>query len=129
MHAYTYSGHPTCCAVALANLDILAQEALPAQAAAMGQRLLAGLAALQEFDCVGDVRGLGLMAAVEFVADKETKTPAGIANNILAACLERGLLTRTKGESLLLAPPLIISAAEVDQILAIVRAAIETVAS
>lgn len=129
MHAYTYSGHPTCCAVALANLDILAQEALPAQAAAMGQRLLAGLAALQELDCVGDVRGLGLMAAVEFVADKETKAPAGIANNILAACLERGLLTRTKGESLLLAPPLIISGAEVDQILAIVRAAIETVAS
>lgn len=129
MHAYTYSGHPTCCAVALANLDILAQEALPAQAAAMGQRLLAGLAALQEFECVGNVRGLGLMAAVEFVADKETKAPAGIANAILAACLDRGLLTRTKGESLLLAPPLIISAAEVDQILAIVRAAIETVAS
>jgi 4-aminobutyrate aminotransferase-like enzyme len=76
---------------------------------------------------VGDVRGLGLMCAIEFVADRQTKAPAQIANKILQACLDNGLLTRVKGESLLLAPPLIIVEEEIDQILAIVRLGIESV--
>lgn len=125
MHAYTYSGHATCCAVALRNLDILEKEDLIAQAAQMGERLLAGLQTLMDFPSVGNVRGLGLMAAVEFVADRQTKAPAGIGDKIQQACLERGLFTRTKGDSLLLAPPLVISAAEVDLVVAIVREAIE----
>lgn len=128
MHAYTYSGHATCCAVALANLDIIEREKLPANAGQMGKRLHAGLQALAgEFACIGDVRSLGLMAAVEFVADRETKAPANIAGPILKACLERGLLTRIKGENLLLAPPLIITEAEVDKVLAIVREAVVSV--
>ncbi len=128
MHAYTYSGHAACCAVALANLDILEQEGLVAQAATRGRQLMAGLAQLAEaFEVVGDVRGLGLMTAVEFVADRETKRPAGIANAILTACQDRGLVTRTKGESLLLAPPLIASESEIDLILDIVRQAIAAV--
>ncbi|HRQ39233.1 MAG TPA: aspartate aminotransferase family protein [Chloroflexota bacterium] len=125
MHAYTYSGHATCCAVALANLNIIERENLPERARTMGGRLLAGLLALaEEFDCIGNVRGLGLMCAVEFVADRETKASANIAGPILKACLERGLLTRIKGESLLLAPPLIITEDEVDTIVGIVREAI-----
>jgi adenosylmethionine-8-amino-7-oxononanoate aminotransferase len=127
MHAFTYSGHPTCCAVALKNLEILEREDVAQRARVMGDRLIAGLEALRDLPCVGDVRGLGLMAAVEFVADRETKAPAAMAEQVLQACLERGLITRAKGESLLLAPPLVISAAEVDQILAIVRQAIEVV--
>lgn len=125
MHAYTYSGHPTCCAVALKNLDILEQEKLVERAAQMGKYLLAGLETLMEFTIVGDVRGLGLMAAVEFVADRQTKAPAGIGDRIQQACLERGLLTRTKGDSLLLAPPLIITQSEVDQVTTILREAIK----
>lgn len=125
MHAYTYSGHATCCAVALANLDIIEGEKLPERAGQMGARLLAGLLALaEEFDCIGNVRGLGLMCAVEFVADRESKATANLAAPILKACLERGLLTRAKGESLLLAPPLIITEKEVDEMLGIVREAI-----
>lgn len=128
MHAYTYSGHATCCAVALANLDIIEGEKLPERAGQMGARLLAGLLALaEEFDCIGNVRGLGLMCAVEFVADRETKAAANIAGPVLKACLERGLLTRAKGESLLLAPPLIITEEEVDTVLGIVREAIRNV--
>ena len=128
MHAYTYSGHATCCAVGLKNLDILERENLVERAEQMGQRLLAGLQTLMELPMVGDVRGLGLMAAVEFVADRESKAPAGIGDRVQQACLERGLFTRTKGDSLLLAPPLIISQAEVDQVVAIVGEAIEMTA-
>jgi adenosylmethionine-8-amino-7-oxononanoate aminotransferase len=127
MHAYTYSGHPTCCAVALQNLAILEREDLVRRAREMGQRLLHGLRQLMTLPCVGDVRGLGLMAAVEFVTDRATKKPGNLAEKINQACLVRGLLTRTKGESLLLAPPLVIREAEVDRILAIVGEAIEAV--
>jgi adenosylmethionine-8-amino-7-oxononanoate aminotransferase len=128
MHAYTYSGHATCCAVAIKNLEILERLNLVNQAVEMGERLLAGLHVLMdEFECVGNVRGLGLMCAIEFVADRQTKAPAQIANKILQVCLDNGLLTRVKGESLLLAPPLIIVEEEIDQILAIVRMGIESV--
>lgn len=127
MHAYTYSGHATCCAVALTNLKILENEKLMQRAAVMGQRLLEGMEALRDIECVGDVRGLGLMAGVEFVADRESKTPAGIAEKIRLACQERGLISRTKGESYLLAPPLVVSAEEIDQMLAILRESIEEV--
>jgi adenosylmethionine-8-amino-7-oxononanoate aminotransferase len=127
MHAYTYSGHPTCCAVGLKNLEILSREGLVENAARMGERLLTGLESLKEFEVVGDVRGLGLMCALEFVADRETKAPANIGPKIQKACLERGLFTRIKGDILMLAPPLVINAAEVDQILAIVQEAIEAV--
>jgi adenosylmethionine-8-amino-7-oxononanoate aminotransferase len=113
--------------VALKNLEILEREDVAKRARAMGDRLIAGLEALRDLPCVGDVRGLGLMAAVEFVADRDTKAPAAMAEQVLQACLERGLITRVKGESLLLAPPLVISGAEVDQVLAIVRDAIEVV--
>jgi adenosylmethionine-8-amino-7-oxononanoate aminotransferase len=128
MHAYTYSGHPTCCAVGLKNLEILERERLPERAGKMGQRLLAGLQSLLEYPQVGDVRGLGLMCALEFVADRETKAPAGIGGKIQQACLDRGLFTRVVGDILVLAPPLIINEAEVDRIVMILREALETVA-
>ena len=73
------------------------------------------------------MRGLGLMAAVEFVADRETKKTAGLAPSILRTCQDMGLISRIKGESLLLAPPFIISDDETDQILSIVREAVEKV--
>jgi len=127
MHAYTYSGHPTCCAVALKNLEILEGEGMAERAGKMGERLLSGLHTLTEFPCVGDVRGLGLMSAVEFVADRESKAPAGIGDKIRRACLERGLFTRIKGDIIMFAPPLIISEEEVDRILEILREAIMSV--
>ena len=75
MHAYTYSGHPTCCAVGLKNIEIMEKEGLVKHAGEMGARLLTGLKTLEEFAAVGDVRGLGLMAAVELVSDRSTKAP------------------------------------------------------
>jgi adenosylmethionine-8-amino-7-oxononanoate aminotransferase len=130
MHAYTYSGHPTCCAVANKNLDIIERTNLAQHAGVVGRRLLEGLQALAaEFDVIGDARGLGLMAAIEF-ADKETKTPAQLGEKVRAACLARGLFTRVIGTDILaFAPPLIITAEEIDEVLGIVGEAIaETVA-
>src|SRR5262245_19984099 len=75
MHAFTYSAHPTCCAVALSVLDILEREGLIEAAAQKGKKLLDGLNQLRTLDAVGDVRGLGLMAGVELVEDKATKKP------------------------------------------------------
>ena len=127
MHAYTYSGHPTCCAVGLKNVEIIERDGLVANAEAMGRRLLDGLNALREYPSVGHVNGVGLMARVEFVADKETKEPSGTGVRIRAACQERGLITRAVGDVLVLAPPLVINESEVDQIVNIVREAIEVV--
>ncbi len=128
MHAYTYSGHPTCCAVALANIDILEREGLVERAAMLGRRLLDGLHTLAALPGVGDVRGLGMMAAIELVADKATKQPyapaANVGPRVAAEMLQRGLFTRVVGETICLAPPLVASEDEVDRIIEIVGAAI-----
>jgi adenosylmethionine-8-amino-7-oxononanoate aminotransferase len=131
MHAFTYSGHPTCCAVGLRNLEILEKEGLVQQADRMGARLLAGLRTLEEFKAVGDVRGLGLMCAVELVADRATRAAFDPAQKIIGrvkAELEvRGLFTRVIRDIILLAPPLVITEAQADRIVEILRDSIAAV--
>ena len=134
MHAATYSGHPACCAVGLANLDILEGERLVERAAALGHRLLSGLETLRDLPDVGDVRGLGLMAGIELVTDKRAKTPAvGLGGRVLAEARRRGLITRMRagqtgdvpiGDVVCLAPPLVISESQVDRIVEILRESI-----
>jgi putrescine aminotransferase len=128
MHAYTYSGHPTCCAVALKNIEILEREGLIARAERVGRRLLAELRSLESLDAVGHVRGLGLIAAVEVVADKATKAlhPAetAMSQRLTDAMLERGLCTRVVMDCICLAPPLMIEEAKIDEIVAVIRDAI-----
>src|SRR5437867_5970954 len=75
MHAFTYSGHPTCCAVGLATLEIIEREGLVEGCARKGKKLLDGLQQLSSLEGVGDVRGLGLMCGIEFVEDKASKRP------------------------------------------------------
>src|SRR5687768_10919763 len=131
MHAFTYSGHPTCCAVALANIDILERERLTERAAAAGDRLLRGLRSLESMDGVGNVRGLGLMAAVEVVRDKATKQQfppeAGLTQKLTDALLDRGLYTRVAMDCLCLAPPLVTTDAKLDRIVNIVGETIPAV--
>jgi adenosylmethionine-8-amino-7-oxononanoate aminotransferase len=132
MHAFTYSGHPTSCAVALRNLDIIDQEGLVERADKMGARLIKGLQGLSDLPMVGDVRGLGLMAAVELVKDKPSKEAfdpkLSVGGKVHKATIKRGLFSRVKGDSFLLAPPLIIKEEQVDQIVSIVGEAIQEVA-
>lgn len=127
-HAFTYSAHPTCCAVALATLDILEREGLIKQAARQGKRLLDGLRQLSSLDVVGDVRGFGLLAGVEFVEDKATKKPFPATRKFGARvqqeCYRRGLVSRIRGDIYLLAPPFVISDNEIDRVVNILGDAI-----
>ncbi len=115
MHAYTYSGHPTCCAVGLRNLDIIDDERLVERAARSGERLLNGLAPLRSRSDVREVRGLGMMAAVEFAEG------SGIAQKVFAEAKRRGLFTRWRPEILMLAPSLVTTDEQIDEITGIVR--------
>ena len=116
---------------ALANIDILESERLVQRSAAAGERLLRALRTLESADHVGNVRGLGLMAAVEIVADKATKAyfPADLAltQRLMDALLERGLYTRVVMDSICLAPPLVTTDAEIDRIVNIIGETIPTV--
>lgn len=131
MHAYTYSGHPTCCAVALANLKIIEDEKLVERAAAQGEKLQSKLSALAEMENVGDVRGLGLIAAVEIVADKQTKAsfPADrqFSQRMMDALLAKGLCTRVLFDTICMSPPFVITDAEIDRMVEIIRATIPEV--
>jgi len=127
-HAYTYSGHPTACAVALANLDIIEREGLVERAAVLGERLCSGLRRLEPLAHVGETRGLGLMAAVELVAGKSPKQrfdPArGIGGRVLAEMGKRGVVTRLVGDVILLAPPLVSTEQQIDRIVEVLAESI-----
>jgi len=142
MHAYTYSAHPTCCAVGLKNLEILEREGLLANAEKMGQRLHAGLrAAFGDHPNTGDIRGgKGLLAAVEFVEDPGTKKNfAGdrkVASRLQAELMKRGVVTRTRpaagahpasGDILFFAPPLVVTEDEIDRLVGASRDAVKVV--
>jgi len=128
MHAFTYSGHPTCCAVALSNLDIIEREGLVERSAAAGARLLEKLRTLEALEAVGHVRGQGLIAAVEVVADKTTRSlfpaEAGLTQKLTDAMLERGVYTRVAMDCICIAPPLVTTDAQLDQIVDTVRDAV-----
>lgn len=131
MHAYTYSAHPTACAVAMANLDIIERENLVERSATMGERLLSRLEELRELPFVGDVRGLGLIARVELVEDVRTKQPFApgkkVGDRVIAEARRRGLITRNRGDVIALAPPLVINEEEIDFAVTTLRDAIRAV--
>jgi putrescine aminotransferase len=119
MHAFTYSGHPTCCAVALATLQILEREGLVEEAGRKGKKLLAGLKQLASLENVGDVRGLGLMCGIELVEDKATKkqfpSDRKIGARLYQECCKRGLVSRIKDDIYMLAPAFVISDSDLDR--------------
>ncbi len=129
MHAYTYSAHPVGCAVAMANLDIIQGEDFPTQAAEKGRTLLDGLKErLDNHPHVGEVRGLGLMAAVEIVEDRQTKAEFAadekVGARINQAMQNHGLFSRMRGDVVCLAPPIVITDQELEQVIDAVTNAI-----
>lgn len=133
-HGWTYSAHPVCAAAANANLDIIEREHLVEHADAVGEYFQTQLRkAFADHPIVGDARGVGLLAALEFVADRRRKTrfdaDLAVGARIAQACLERGLIARAmpQGDILGFAPPLVIDQSEVDQIVSITRAAVQAV--
>ena len=134
-HGYTYSGHPLAAAAANAVLDIVEKEDLPGNAAGTGGYFQEQLrAAFADHPLVGEVRGVGLMGAIEFVADRKAKTrfdPAlKVGARVSAAALERGLIARAMphGDILGFSPPLVIRRAEVDQLVERAKGAVDYVA-
>nr|WP_294517261.1 aspartate aminotransferase family protein [uncultured Rhodopila sp.] len=135
MHAATYSGHPVCCAVALANIAILENEGLVERARVQGDRFRAGLETLSSLAAVGEVRGIGMLAAIELVEDKGSKAPAkGLGARVVAQAAERGLLFRLRGaadgppasgDTLCFAPPLSTPEATLDRLVQIVGESIQ----
>jgi 4-aminobutyrate---pyruvate transaminase len=118
-HGFTYSGHPVAAAVALKALDIYARERIAEQAARKTPQFQCRLAALGEHPLVGEARGLGLVGAVELVADRRTKASfdpkAGVGARAVRFAEEEGLIVRfIVGDVLSICPPLIISPEEID---------------
>ena len=131
-HGYTYSGHPLGCAAALAALDIVEKENLPANAGKQGEYMLNRLKPfVEKYEAVGNVRGKGLMIALELVSDKKTKTPCSkpYISAIYKATLKHGAIVRTSGNKIILSPPLIIQKEEIDVIVDALEGAFETVKS
>lgn len=133
-HGWTYSAHPIGAAAALANLDILEKENITENARTVGayfqQRLQETFA---DSPIVGEVRGVGLMGALEFAADKAKRKPFDpalkVGPRVSAACLERGMIARAMphGDILGFAPPLVITRAEVDEVVDIAEQAVNAI--
>lgn len=128
VHGFTYQAHPVACAAGLAVLRIIQHEELVDNAAVRGTQLRAGLIALQErHPLIGEVRGRGLLYGVEFVADQRSREPLGrelnFASCLIQACLRQGLMLYPgnsgggHGDQVLISPPLIVTAEEIDAIL------------
>jgi putrescine aminotransferase len=126
---YTYNGHPVAAAVALANLDIIETEGLLARAVTMGGYLHRELEdQLGELPIVGEIRSVGMMLAVELVADRTTREPLPLDPTLMPHDVirrETGVIVRDSAHSLVLSPPLIMSEAEAKEAASAMRSVLE----
>ncbi|MEP7086546.1 MAG: aminotransferase class III-fold pyridoxal phosphate-dependent enzyme, partial [Gemmatimonadota bacterium] len=135
MHAQTFSHHPVLCAAGLATVRYLRDHALIARAAQMGRVLHDKLAVLLELPHVGDVRGRGMIAGIELVLDRETRTPfprsAKVAERFTDGAQRAGLVVwpntghvnGVDGDIIMLAPPFVIEPAQIDELVTLFRIA------
>ncbi|HUY98678.1 MAG TPA: aminotransferase class III-fold pyridoxal phosphate-dependent enzyme, partial [Verrucomicrobiae bacterium] len=116
-HGYTYSGHPTACAVALANLAIIEREGLLDRARSLEAVLASALEPLRRLAVVAEVRcGLGLLAGIEIAPERRRADPDLVAR-LVSSTRDHGVLTRgLAGRSLQISPPLVISPAQIGEI-------------
>jgi L-2,4-diaminobutyrate transaminase len=135
-HGYTYTAHPLAAAAALANLDVLENDGLVEQAAARGAYLHDRLhEAFDDHPIVGEVRGLGLIAGVEFVAEKDPPLrfdpSLTVGARVNKRCLELGLISRAlpMSDTIAFSPPFVVSEPELDQMVAIAKRAADDVAA
>ncbi|MGB5514378.1 MAG: aminotransferase class III-fold pyridoxal phosphate-dependent enzyme [Thermoanaerobaculia bacterium] len=138
-HAQTYSHTPVICAAGLATIRYLKREGLVERCAAMEKPFFERLEALREFEVVGDVRGKGLLAGVEFVVDRTTKEPMPrsdrFAERVTSAAFENGLIVwpnvghvdGIRGDLVMLAPPFAVTEKEIDIIVGLLEQTLEEV--
>ncbi len=130
-HGFTASGHPVGCAVALASIDLVLNGGLLDNVQRIVPRFEAGLARLAEHEHIGEWRGRGLMGALEAVRDKATGEPfeghLSVSERIANTCGDHGLLCRPLGQSIVLCPPFITTDAQMDEMFALLGAALDEV--
>jgi adenosylmethionine-8-amino-7-oxononanoate aminotransferase len=131
MHVHTYNNHPVSTAAGAKNVEIIERENLVENSRDVGAYLLEGLRSLSHHPTVGDVRGLGLITAIEFVRDKETKErfdpKERFCERVMSYALGQGLILRQVEDIIEFCPPLIITKAEVDEMIKITDKAIGVV--
>ncbi|MCU1727201.1 aspartate aminotransferase family protein [Pseudomonas sp. 7P_10.2_Bac1] len=124
-HGFTYSGHPVAAAVALENIRILREEKIIEKAnAETAPYLQKRLRELNDHPLVGEVRGVGLLGAIELVQDKATRKRyegRGVGMICRQFCFDNGLIMRAVGDTMIIAPPLVISKDEIDELVAKAR--------
>jgi len=126
-HGNTYGGNPLCCAAALATLDLV-EQSYAANAAEVGAYFLGQLRELQKrFECIGDVRGKGLMLGAELIMDRASRKPAAaLCQKVLTRAFHNGLLLLSCGVSTVrFIPPLLASRADVDEAIGMIAAALK----
>jgi putrescine aminotransferase len=129
-HGYTYSGHPVACAVAVANLQLLEDLNIVERVRnETGPYLAQQYAALAEHPLVGEAETCGLMAAIRLVKRKASGTQAaeafdgsvGAGMLCRAHCFANGLIMRAVGDRMIIAPPLVLSCAQIDEMMVLIR--------
>jgi putrescine aminotransferase len=132
MHGNTYTGHPLACVAAIANLRIVEEENLPANAGEIGKYFLDRLLEIApRHRNIGDIRGMGLMIGIELVADKKTKKPFDLSERfggrIWERCVAKGLLVRNLADTFIFSPPLTLKKQHVDVMMEAFESAITAV--
>jgi putrescine aminotransferase len=132
-HGFTYSGHPASCAVAAANIRLIREEKLVERVRErIGPYFQQRLATLADHPLVGEVRGLGLLGAIELVKDKRTleRFPREGETGLLCRehCFKNGLVMRAVRDTMILSPPLVITEPEVDELVTLARKALDATA-
>lgn len=131
LHGMTYSGHPACCAAALANIKLMETEHLCEHVSNVGPIFESSLKSLLDLPIVGDVRGSHFMVGLEFVADQHTKVPFEeevlIGSRVASLAQQKGLIVRPLGHMIVLSPPLILTTSEVEFVAGVLRESIEQV--
>ncbi len=129
-HGYTYSGHPVACAVALANLEIMERENLPGRVRDdVGPYLAQRFAELQDHPLVGDAETCGFVAGLVLVQDKATRQPfpeeLAVGMICRGHCFGNGLIMRAVGDRMIIAPPLTMTRAQIDEMIGLIRQALD----
>ncbi len=128
-HGMTYAGHPVAAAVALRNIEIIEQEKLVERARELGPYFAEALASLRDHPIVGETRSMGLIGAIELTRDKATRARFASPGRVGTMCRDnsfaQGLIMRACWDTMVLAPPLVITRKEIDHLVQLARAALD----
>ena len=131
LHGMTYSGHPACCAAALANIAIMENDDLCGHVKSVGPHFEKALGSLAALDIVGEVRGSHFMMGIEFVRDKDDKLPfdehIAVGMRVAMEAQKRGLIVRPLGHMIVLSPPLILTVEQIDNLASVLDESIQAV--